>query len=77
MNKNHVVFHGSVNSAFLSAAAHAGGGVHEAGLQLVTQTQAQRLVDLDRDLASMEAIEDAFRAIGGAFSLSEKNPGAR
>ena len=38
---------------------------------------AQRLVDLDRDLASMEAIEDAFRAIGGAFSLSEKNPGAR
>ena len=43
----------------------------------VTQTQAQRLVDLDRDLASMEAIEDAFRAIGGAFSLSEKNPGAR
>jgi len=43
----------------------------------VTQTQAQRLVNLDRDLASMEAIEDAFRAIGGAFSLSEKNPGAR
>ena len=40
MNKNHVVFHGSVNSAFLSAAAHAGGGVHEAGLQLVAQTQA-------------------------------------
>ena len=40
MNKNHVVFHGSVNSASLSAAAHAGGSVHEAGLQLVAQTQA-------------------------------------
>ena len=40
MNKNHIVFHGSVNSTFLSAAAHAGGGVHEAGLQLVAQTQA-------------------------------------
>ena len=40
MNKNHVVFHGSVNSTSLSAAAHAGGGVHEAGLQLVAQTQA-------------------------------------
>ena len=40
MNKNHIVFHGFVNSTFLSAAAHAGGGVHEAGLQLVAQTQA-------------------------------------
>mgnify|MGYP000971462340 CR=1 FL=1 len=40
MNKNHVVFHGSVNSTSLSAAAHAGGSVHEAGLQLVAQTQA-------------------------------------
>ena len=40
MNKNHVVFHDSVNSASLSAAAHAGGRIQEAGLQLVTQTQA-------------------------------------
>ncbi len=43
----------------------------------ITQSQAQRLVDFDRDLASMESIEEAFMAIGGSFSLEEKNPGTR
>ena len=35
----------------------------------VAQAQAQRLVDLDRDLASMEAIEEALDAMGAEFTL--------
>jgi len=36
----------------------------------VTQTQAQRLVDLDKDLASIEAIEEALDKLGAAFNLT-------
>ncbi|MCG5031466.1 hypothetical protein MAF45_08435 [Mesosutterella sp. OilRF-GAM-744-9] len=36
----------------------------------VSQTQAQRLVDLDRDLASMEAIEAALEKLDASFRLT-------
>lgn len=36
----------------------------------VTQTQAQRLVDLSKDGASMEAIDDALDVLGMAFTLT-------
>lgn len=40
----------------------------------VKQTQAQRLVDLTKDGASMEVIDDALDALGIAFTLTiEKN----
>ena len=35
----------------------------------IAQAQAQRLVDLDRDLASMEAIEQALDVMGAEFTL--------
>lgn len=41
-----------------------------ARLMKISQTQAQRLVDLDRDLASMEAIEEALSLIGAEFRLT-------
>lgn len=36
----------------------------------VSQTQAQRLVDLTKDGASMEALDDAFDMLGMAFTLT-------
>lgn len=36
----------------------------------VKATQAQRLIDLSTDRASMEALDDAIRAIGASFDLS-------
>ena len=39
----------------------------------VSQAQAQRLVDLDRDLASMEAIEEALELLGASFLLTVRS----
>lgn len=36
----------------------------------VKPTQAQRLIDLSTDRASMEALDEALRAIGASFDLS-------
>ncbi len=36
----------------------------------VSQTQAQRLVDLTKDGASMEALDDAMDLLGMAFTLT-------
>ena len=42
----------------------------EARMLNVSQTQAQRLVDLTKDGASMEALDDAFDMLGMAFTLT-------
>ena len=58
MNKNHVLLHQTVNKP--SAAAHAGGGVHEAGLQLVAQTQAHGRTQRDKLTGSGETVTSTF-----------------